>query len=208
MTKKIQIAIFASGKGSNFRAIQEVLRNDQSIPGQIRICISNNSKPGAFEYAAEQGIETLRLSPKMFEDEKEYEQELLAVLRTREIDLIVLAGYMRKLPPGVVQKYRGRILNIHPALLPEFGGKGMYGMYVHEAVLTAGKRISGATVHLADEEYDTGPIIAQQTLEIAEDDTPETLAAKVLAVEHELYPRVVSYCLRKLLNGEQLAEGR
>ena len=136
-------------------------------PARIVLCISNNPRPGAFDYADEQGIPARRLSPKMFPDDPEgYERELQALLKTSEVDMIVLAGYMRKLPPGVVETYRGRILNTHPALLPEFGGQGMYGMKVHQAVVDAGREESGVTVHLVDEEYDTGAVIAQERVPV------------------------------------------
>ena len=116
----------------------------------------------------------------------------------RYIDMIVLAGYMRKIPAGVVDEYRDRILNIHPALLPEFGGTGMYGMNVHQAVIDAGRDESGATVHLIDSEYDTGPIIAQERVPVLKDDTPEMVAERVLQAEHRLYPRVVIEWAEKL----------
>lgn len=191
MNSRVQIAVFASGRGSNFQAVQKELREMTDPPAEIVLCVSNNPNPGAFQFAQEEGIETLRLSPKMFDDEAEYDRALERALRERSIGMIVLAGYMRQLPTGVVRAYAGRILNIHPALLPKFGGKGMYGIHVHEAVIAAGETASGPTVHLVDEEYDSGPIIAQERVLVYPDDTPETLGARVLEAEHRLYPKVV-----------------
>lgn len=202
MKEPVRIAVFASGRGSNFQALHAVLHGMEDAPANIVLCISNNPNPGAFEFAREAGIESMRLSPKMYDDEQEYERSLLWALGERDIELIVLAGYMRQLPGGVVRAYRGRILNIHPALLPLHGGRGMFGMYVHEAVLAAGETESGATVHLADEEYDTGPIIAQERVPVLPGDTPETLAARVLEAEHRLYPATVMMWAEKLRAGE------
>jgi phosphoribosylglycinamide formyltransferase 1 len=192
VSEPVRIAVMASGRGSNFRAIHDALSSTPDAPARIVLCLSNNPHPGAFDYAREHGIATLRLSPKMFTTEQEYADALMATLDEHRIDLIVLAGYMRKIPLDVVARYAGRILNIHPALLPDFGGEGMYGMHVHEAVIASGARESGATVHLVDGEYDTGAIVAQERIEIPEGETPEGLAARVLAVEHRLYPRVVA----------------
>jgi phosphoribosylglycinamide formyltransferase-1 len=109
-----------------------------------------------------------------------------------DVDLIALAGYMKRVPSKVIERFRNRILNIHPALLPKFGGTGMYGIHVHEAVLAAGEKVSGATVHIVDEEYDHGAIVVQKTVEVSANDTPETLAAKVLKIEHEIYPQALA----------------
>lgn len=198
MTDPVRIAVFASGRGSNFRAIHEFLAAMSEPPARVVLCVSNNPAPGAFEYARQEGIATLRSSPKMFPSAGEYETALLDALAGHGIELIVLAGYMRKLPEKVVELYHGRILNIHPALLPKFGGQGMYGAHVHEAVIAAGERESGATVHLVDAEYDTGAIVAQERVEVLPGDTPETLGARVLEAEHRLYPRTVIEWARKI----------
>ena len=204
--QRINVAAFASGRGSNLRAIDAYLSGLDNAPAAIEICISNNPKAGVFEHARERGIEHLRLSPKMFPgNPQEYEQRVIALLEEHEVDLIVLAGYMRKLPEGVVRRWRGRILNVHPALLPKYGGKGMYGIHVHTAVLQGGERESGATIHLADEEYDTGAILAQRRVPVQEEDTPESLADRVLAAEHWLFPRVVERAATLLLREEALA---
>lgn len=190
MKDPVRIAVMASGRGSNFRALHEALGADSDI-ARIVLCVSNNPRPGAFEYAASVGIPTIRLSPKMFEAEAEYAAALLETLDTHRVEMIVLAGYMRKVPDAVIAAFSGRILNIHPALLPAFGGEGMYGMHVHEAVLAAGGTESGATVHLVDADYDTGRTIAQERVPVLPDDTAETLAARVLEAEHRLLPRTV-----------------
>lgn len=198
MNQPVHIAVFASGRGSNFRALHQALLAADSA-ATIVLCISNNPNPGAFDFAREQGIATVRLSPKMFAEEKEYETALMELLTRYGIRLIVLAGYMRRLPAEVVKRWNGNILNVHPALLPDFGGQGMYGMNVHQAVIAAGRTESGATVHLVDEEYDTGAIIAQDRVPVLPNDTPETLAARVLEAEHRLLPRVVM----EIVSGER-----
>lgn len=204
-SRTIHIAVFASGRGTNFSAVHGVLQSRPDVPARIVLCVSNNPEPGAFLYAREHGIPTVRLSPKMFPDNPAaYERQLLQLLREYHVDLILLAGYMRKLPSGVVEAYRNRIMNVHPALLPEFGGEGMYGMNVHRAVLDAGRTESGPTVHLVDEEYDSGPIIARQRVPVRPDDTPESLAERVLQAEHELLPKTVIEAVRRLARGESI----
>lgn len=205
MTDQVRVAVMASGRGSNFRAIHRRLNEDPHAPATIVVCISNNPNPGAFEYAREHGVEVLRLSPRMFDSEDDYAAALLDALTSRRIEMIVLAGYMRKIPDVVVERYHRRILNVHPALLPEFGGEGMYGMHVHEAVIASGARESGATVHLVDAEYDTGPTIAQERIAISEGETPEKLAARVLEVEHRLFPRVVIEWARQMIAERDIA---
>lgn len=203
--KRVRIAAFASGGGSNLRAVDRYLRDLPEPPAEIVLCISNNRKPGAFDYTRDHDIPSVRLSPTMFPDDPEaYAAELERLLDENRIDMILLAGYMRKLPPSVVADYRGRILNIHPALLPKFGGKGMYGIYVHQAVLDAEEKESGATVHLVDEEYDTGSILAQKRVPVFAEDTPEALAARVLAAEHWLLPRVVERSAGAIARGERI----
>lgn len=201
----IAIAVFASGRGSNVRALHEALHDLPDQPAQIAICISNNPNPGVFDYARDQQIPIRRLSPTQFPDDPdEYARQLDALLSEYGIDLIVLAGYMRKLPPPIVARFRGRILNVHPALLPRFGGPGMYGLNVHRAVLEANSVTTGATVHLVDEEYDTGAVIAAQTIAVDPAETPEALAERVLAVEHKLLPHVVIDAARRLERGEPI----
>lgn len=187
----LNLAVLGSGRGSNFQSILTAIQQGR-IPGvQVRLVISNNSGAGILGIARTHSLPALHVSEKQYRDENEFVGALLGILRSHEVDAIVLAGYMKRLHPRLVRAYRNRILNIHPALLPRFGGKGMYGLHVHEAVIAAGEKISGATVHIVDEEYDHGSIILQQTVPVSPDDTPETLAAKVLTVEHQLYPEAL-----------------
>ena len=184
------IAAFVSGSGSNFRAIHKQTLNG-NIPGEIVLVVSNNPNCGAITYAEENSIQIFIVNNTRFSNPDTHEYTLLQALLKAEVDLICLAGYMKLLPQNIVQQYKNKILNIHPALLPNFGGKGYYGMKVHEAVLKSGAEYSGATVHFVDEKYDHGPIIAQRKVKILDTDTVEALAERVLKVEHELYPEVV-----------------
>ena len=127
----------------------------------------------------------------MFTSENEYVNNFFELLRNYDIDLIVLAGYMKLIPVDIVKKFKNRIINIHPALIPSFCGKGLYGLKVHEAVLNYGAKVTGVTVHLVDEEYDTGPIVLQKTLKVKDDDTPESLQKRVLKWEHKMYPEAI-----------------
>jgi len=133
----------------------------------------------------------VHFSAKLFSSQQEYVQGLLELLEAHHVDFIALAGYMKMVPPELIARYRNRIVNIHPALLPEFGGHGMFGMHVHEAVLAAKRKESGATVHIVDEEYDRGPIVLQKRIPVNDGDTPETLAQRVLHIEHEIYPQAL-----------------
>ncbi len=187
----MNIAVFASGRGSNFQAILKAI-DDGRLPARVTLLVSNNSNAGALELARSQNIPAIHLSQKQYSTEDSYGEQLLELMARYGVELIALAGYMKRIPTKVVARFRNRILNIHPALLPAFGGEGMYGIHVHEAVLAAGVKISGATVHIVDEEYDKGPIVMQKAVEVSKDDTPETLAAKVLPVEHEIYPQVLA----------------
>jgi len=186
----MNIAVFASGRGSNFQAILNAI-DAGLIPARIVVLISNKSDSGALEIARTRGIPTSHLSQKMFPSEATFAEAMLNVLSKQRADLIVLAGYLKKIPVQVVRTFRNRILNIHPALLPSFGGMGMFGHFVHEAVIESGVKVSGASVHLVDEEYDRGPIVMQKTVQVTPDDTADSLAAKVLTIEHEIYPLAV-----------------
>lgn len=188
----IRIAILLSGRhgrGSNMQAIAQGCA-DSRIAGQVVGVIGNFSDSPALARAAELGLPTHTL--RSGQDEAAYSAALLALLADARPDLVCLAGYMRKLPDAVVAAYTGRILNIHAALLPSFGGQGMYGAHIHQAVLDYGAKVSGCTVHFVDGSYDTGPVVLQTAVPVEEDDTAETLAARVLAAEHEAYPRTVA----------------
>jgi phosphoribosylglycinamide formyltransferase 1 len=187
----LHLAVLGSGRGSNFQAILQAIGEGRLPSTCVCLVISNNSDAGILSVARSAGIPAMHMSQKQYPTEAAFADALLGVLRSHAADLIVLAGYMKRVPPRVVREYRDRVLNIHPALLPKFGGQGMYGRHVHEAVLAAGERVSGATVHVVDEEYDHGPVVLQRTVEVSADDTPETLAAKVLEIEHALYPEAI-----------------
>lgn len=177
-----RIAVLASGGGSNLEALCAAL--DERPDAAVVLVVSDRPGAGALERARRRGIATTVVDPV---DPPALETALSAAT----IDWIVLAGYLRRVPPQVVSRWRGRIVNIHPALLPRFGGPGMYGLRVHQAVLDAGERESGATVHVVDDEYDHGPVLAQRTVPVEPDDTPESLASRVLTLEHRLLPAVV-----------------
>ncbi len=200
----VRIAILLSGRhgrGSNMQAIASACASGQ-IAGQVALVIGNYFGSPALIRASEMGIPTLTITSKQSEDV--YTEALLAALADAQIDLVCLAGYMRKVPDAVVAAYRSRLMNIHAALLPAFGGQGMYGLHIHEAVLEYGAKVSGCTVHLVDEQYDSGPIICQSAVPVEEEDTPETLASRVLIAEHETYPRAVAL----FAAGRLLVEGR
>jgi len=186
----LNIAVFASGRGSNFEALHRAIV-EQKFSAQVVVVISNNSTSGVLSLAQSFGIPALHLSQRQFPDPKAYQQAVVNALKNYNVNFIVLAGYMKKLDTEIIRTFPKRIINIHPALLPKFGGEGMYGMFVHTAVIAASEQESGATVHFVDEEYDRGAIIAQQKISISSSDTPESLAVKVLAVEHTLLPSVV-----------------
>jgi phosphoribosylglycinamide formyltransferase-1 len=186
----MNIGVFASGRGSNFQAILDAV-DQRVLTVSVSLLICNKSDAGALEIARARNIPAVHLSQKQFPDEPSFAAAMLQHLKERNVQLIALAGYLKKIPTIVVREYRNRILNIHPALLPSFGGHGMYGHFVHEAVLASGAKFSGATVHLVDEEYDRGPIVMQKVVPVEEGDTPETLAARVLRIEHEIFPLAI-----------------
>ncbi|HNR66471.1 MAG TPA: phosphoribosylglycinamide formyltransferase [bacterium] len=190
MNEPFKLAVFISGRGSNLQAILDQIDNSE-LDAQVACVISNRSEAGGLGIAQQHGIKAVHLSPKQFASEQDYEKALLAVLQEADTNLIVLAGYLKMLPQLVIHLYKNRIINIHPALLPSFGGKGMFGIHVHEAVLEYGCKVSGATVHLVDENYDTGVPILQECVPVKCSDTPESLAARVLEVEHRLLPAAI-----------------
>lgn len=183
----LHLAVFVSGRGSNLRSIQRAIV-EQRLDARIAVVISNRRDAPALDYASELGISARSFAGITAEQEIRWFRE---ILESSGVNFIVLAGYMKLIPREVVADFRHRIVNIHPALLPAFGGKGMYGQHVHEAVLASGVKVSGATVHLVDEEYDRGPIVAQRCVPVRTGDTVETLAARVLEIEHQLYPEAL-----------------
>ena len=188
--KRLKIGVLASGGGTNLQSII-----DKSIDGSVAVdvvlVISNNSKAKALKRAAKHGIDVLHISAVTEGSEEKAVKRITAEMISRSVDVVVLAGYMKKIGTELLNAYKGNIINIHPALLPKFGGKGMYGMHVHEAVIAVGEKESGPTVHYVDSEYDRGPIIAQIKVPVYPEDTPEELQKRVLVEEHKLFPRVL-----------------
>ena len=187
---KLPIGVLASHGGTNLQAIIDACA-DGSLAAEIRVVISNNSRALALERARRANIPTAHLSSVTLPDPASLDAAITDTLTSHGVELVALAGYMRKLGPETLSRYRNRILNIHPALLPKYGGHGMYGERVHSAVLAAGESVSGVSVHLVDEEYDRGPVIAQSEVPVLPEDTPDTLAARVLQQEHLLYPQTI-----------------
>ena len=198
----LRLAVFASGGGSNLQALIDKFNRAASPLLRVALVISDRQDAGALARARAAGIEAMHIQvtgrPAGLST-----REMLAALEFADIDLIALAGYLRLVPAAVLKRYPDRIVNVHPALLPKHGGKGMYGSNVHRAVLAAGEPVSGATVHYINENYDEGRIIAQREVPVLPDDTPESLAARVLAVEHVLYPDALEQVARRIMS-EQL----
>jgi phosphoribosylglycinamide formyltransferase-1 len=186
-----RLAVFASGRGSNLIRIQETIDSGELTGVVVSLVISNRSKSGAMDFACERAIPSAHISAISLGSDERCSIEMLRLLAEHSIDFIALTGYLKKVPDEVVERYSNRILNVHPALLPAFGGHEMYGSRVHEAVIARGCKVSGATVHLVSAEYDAGPIVMQECCEVRDDDTPETLAARVLEVEHRIMPIAV-----------------
>lgn len=189
--KRMNIAVFASHGGSDLQAIIDGCKSNQ-INAKVAVVISNNGTSMALQRAENEKIPAYHLSAKKFGSEDILAKEILKVLVEYEIDMIFLAGYMRMLHVSILEKYDNRIFNIHPALLPKFGGRGMYGMNVHTAVIEAKETETGVTIHRVSAEYDSGEIVAQTKVPVFEGDTPETLAARVLEREHEFLVEVIS----------------
>jgi phosphoribosylglycinamide formyltransferase-1 len=181
----LHLGFLASHGGSNMQAIIDACKQGR-LDAKPCVVISNNSDSMALQRARNEDIPWYHISGLTHAGAAE-DEEILMVLRRHGVDTVILAGYMKKLGPATLTAYRGRILNIHPALLPKFGGKGMYGKRVHEAVLAAGEKVTGVTIHLIDEHYDTGPIINQCQVPVLEGDTADSLSERVLRHEHRLY---------------------
>ena len=188
---KMNIAVFASHGGSDLQAIIDGCK-DNKINAKVVAVISNNGDSMALQRAKNENIPAYHMSAKKYGSEEVLAEELLKVLVEYNVDMIFLAGYMRMLHVSVLEKYNNRIFNIHPALLPKFGGKGMYGMNVHNAVIEAGETETGVTIHRVNAEYDSGEIVAQTKVNVMENDTLEILAARVLEREHQFLVEVIS----------------
>ncbi len=185
-----RVAAFCSHGGSNFAAIADAAERGD-VPIEVVVMVHNNAKAGAKAKAKARHIPTEWVPRKRFPDEDAYGRHLLELLERYRVDYIALAGFMQRIPPSVIRAYPNRITNIHPALLPAFGGPGFYGMKVHEAVFASGMKISGPTVHLVDDQYDHGPILLQWGVDISDCKEPAEIAERVLVEEHKLYPETL-----------------
>ena len=195
--RDLLLCVLASHGGSNLQAMIDACK-DGRLNARVCAIISNNSDSMALRRARWEGIPDYHLSGKTHPEAGDLDKAILEVLNNHCVNLVILAGYMKKLGPYVLSRYHGRILNIHPALLPRFGGTGMYGNHVHEAVLEAGESVTGVTIHLVDEVYDHGPIIAQCEVPVLDGDTADSLSERVLKREHEFYVET----LQRIAQGE------
>ena len=194
LSGKTKIAVFASHNGSDLQAIINACKSGK-INAEVCAVISNNADSFALCRANDSGIDNFHISVKKYGDEETVNSEILKILDFYNADIIFLAGYLKKIGVDILRKYHNRIFNIHPALLPKYGGQGMYGINVHRAVINAGEELSGITVHRVNEEYDAGEIIAQTTVAVSKDDTPETLAEKILRREHTFIVEAINKIL-------------
>jgi phosphoribosylglycinamide formyltransferase-1 len=193
---KVRLGFLASGRGSNMLAILNDCEAGK-LDAEPAVVISNNAGAGALEYARAEGIPAFHLSSATHEDESVLDDAITDTLKSNAVDWVILAGYMKKIGSKLLEEFQGKIFNIHPSLLPKHGGKGMFGLHVHESVLASGDSETGVTIHLVDGEYDQGRVLAQEVVKVEVGDTPEVLAARVLKLEHQLY----SETLQGLIEG-------
>ena len=191
-----KLAVLVSGRGSNMTAIINACEQG-TLSASVELVISNNENSLALELAQEQNIDICHLSSRTHADADLLDIAMQQVLASHNIDIVLLAGFMKKIGPKTLSAYKGRLINIHPSLLPKFGGQGMFGLNVHKAVIVAGEKETGVTIHLVDGEYDKGAILAQTAVAVGVEDTPESLAAKVLKVEHVLFAETI----QKIIDG-------
>ncbi|NLK78780.1 MAG: phosphoribosylglycinamide formyltransferase [Clostridiales bacterium] len=188
----LKLAVLVSGGGTNLQAIMDAIDNGTITNAKIEVVISNNQNAYALERAKQHGIEALCISPKEFENREAFNKAFLEKLDSFGVDLVVLAGFLVVIPEIMIQKYRNRIINIHPSLIPAFCGTGYYGLKVHEGALARGVKVTGATVHFVDEGTDTGPIILQKPVMIEQGDTPEVLQRRVMEqAEWKILPQAI-----------------
>lgn len=188
----LKIAVCVSGGGTNLQAIIDGIENQTITNTEIEVVISNNKNAYALERAKQHGIKSICISPKDYASREEFNEDFLKQLNSYHVDLVVLAGFLVVIPPKMIEKYRNRIINIHPSLIPSFCGTGYYGLKVHEKALARGVKVSGATVHFVDEGTDTGPIIAQKAVEIKQGDTPEVLQRRIMEqAEWVIMPKAI-----------------
>jgi phosphoribosylglycinamide formyltransferase-1 len=196
----LRIGVLVSGGGTNLQAILDALDNGTITNAAVEVVISNNQNAYALERGRKYGIESICISPKDYESREEFYEAFLNKIDEYHLDLIVLAGFLVAIPSAMIQKYRNRIINVHPSLIPSFCGVGYYGLKVHEAALARGVKITGATVHFVDEGTDTGPIILQKAVEVQEGDTPELLQRRVMEeAEWKILPEAINRIANDML---------
>jgi phosphoribosylglycinamide formyltransferase len=197
----LKVGVLVSGGGTNLQAILDAIDAGRVKNAKVSFVFSNNANAYALERAKNAGIEAMALSPSSFETREEFNQAMLRALKERNLDLIVLAGFLVKIPPEMVEAFRGRIINIHPSLIPSFCGVGYYGLKVHEAALKRGVKVTGATVHYVDEGMDSGPIILQRAVEVKSGDTPKRLQQRVMEeAEWVILPQAI----HQIANNEEV----
>ena len=193
----MKLGFLASHRGSNMQSIIDACKSGKLAATPV-VVISNNENSGALERANSENIPAHHISETVLGDEAKTDESIANTLRQHEVELVVLAGYMKRIGPLTLGAFENRIINIHPCLLPKYGGQGMYGMRVHEAVIASGDKESGVTIHLVNSEYDRGAILAQEKLEVMETDTAQSLADRVLRLEHSLYTNTIA----RIISGE------
>ncbi len=204
---KLRIGVLASGGGTDAQAIIDACEAGL-IEGDVAVVVSNNSKAGVLERARRHGVPAHHLSSYDYPDDADLDRAFAELLRGCDVNLVALAGYMKKRGAAFIAAFPNRIVNIHPALLPgPHGGVGKYGLHVHESVLAAGDEVTGVSIHLVDEEYDHGPVVAWREVPVLPDDTPASLQKRVLAVEHEFYPAVLAAVERGEVDLDAIAAG-
>ena len=188
----LRVGVLVSGGGTNLQAILDAMDKGEITNAEVSVVISNNPGAYALERARKHGIEAVCISPRQFPSREAFNQAFLAKIDEYHLDLIVLAGFLVVIPPEMIRRYRNRIINIHPSLIPSFCGTGYYGLKVHEAALARGVKVTGATVHFVDEGTDTGPIILQKAVEVRQGDTPEVLQRRVMEeAEWQILPQAI-----------------
>jgi phosphoribosylglycinamide formyltransferase-1 len=206
----LRVCVCVSGGGTNLQAIIDAVAEHKITNTEIALVISNHESAKALERAQKSGIKTACFNPKSYESKDLYEEALIEAVEKEQIDLVVLAGFMIMIPVVFIQKYRNRIINIHPSLIPSFCGPGYYGLRVHEKALEKGVKVTGATVHFVDEIYDNGPIMMQKSVMVRDDDTPQTLQLRVMQeAEWNILPKAIDLIANnkvRIVNGKVIIE--
>ncbi len=202
-TARLGILVSGRSRGTNVQAILDAIRDGQ-LHAEVALLVATSQEHGAVERAEQSGVKTLILPADAHDSPEAWDHHVADAFYEEGVSVVALAGYLRKVSHVLLEAFPNRILNVHPALLPSFGGKGMYGLRVHQAVLEYGCKVSGCTVHMVNERYDTGPIVAQAVVTIEENDTPESLSARVQKQEHRLYP----HCIELMIQDQLRVEGR